>query len=439
MRFVGAVFGALLLNALVALPASAAGGFGEPSVVGAGPVVTAQFLAQPVAALGVRGDGALAWADGARVHVARRAPGGAWAAQTIARQADEVRDLQLVITRGGDTIAAWTQTYFAKRGLPDRFLVTGARRGRPFGRPQVIATGPRADAALPRMAGLADGRIVLIWRAARLPFGGELRLAFLGPGDRFGRSRGLGRDGVAPAVVATSDGGAVVAWAIPAKLHAPHPLRAARLPAGGLRLGRSFQFSAAAVAGARLAAGPGNVVIASWLSRRRPSGVLAARLLPKRGPVRILAAGLPHRDAATVAFGPDGSALATFPDSYPEQGDPAGIGPAGIGQWAASGTAAGGFAAPVPVTPTGASDVTTPHPAILPTGEAVVVWSQTRAVPGPFRFDVVMARRPPGSSAFAGIETLGPGSGLTLAQAAGRVLVAWPAPGPSGGLTVTER
>jgi hypothetical protein len=446
MRFVGVALCALLLTALVARPASAAGGFGGLGVVGAGPV------AEPTAALDAAGDDAVAWRDGTRVHLARRAPGRAWTPQTISRRA-AARDVQLVITPAGDAIVAWAEAH-VKRQSPGRVVATIARRDRPFGRPQVIAAGRKAVDAAPRMAVLADGRVVLIWRASRparfAPIRGELRIAFRGPGQRFSRSRSLGRDGAAPTMVASSDGGAIVAWSVPTRAGALRVLRAARLPAHGHRLGRSFQFSAAAIHGARLAAGPGNVVIASWVSPRRPTGVLTTQLAPRRGPVRVLEPK--PAEAAAVAFGPDGSALAAFPAWCPGFCGPElvpGPGPpGGFAQWAASGTAAGGFAAPVPVTPTGAADVSPPHPAILPTGEALIVWSQIRS---PNVFEVVVSRRPPGSSAFTATETLGPihhaslrGGGLVLehpalAQAAGRVLVAWAATGPSGGLIVTER
>jgi len=452
MGLLGVGICALLLSAVVALPASAAGGFGEPSVVGAGPVVVGAGWASPVAAVDARGGGALAWTDGTRVHVARKARGGAWTEQVISRQADLLPDLQLVVTRGGDTIAAWTETYAdgnVNGGVPDWFLAAVAPQGRPFGRPQVISKGPRADSALPRMAALADGRVVLIWRAARWPAGGELRMAFRRPGHRFDRSHGLGFDGVAPAVVATADGGAVVTWASTGALRAPHRLLAARLPAGGHRLGRSFPFFPSAVAGARLAAGPGNVVIATWASRRPPVGLLAARLAPGRGPVRILRRGPPNALAAPVSLGPGGSALATFLAPSGLRANFVGPGSApSDGQWAASGTATGGFDAPVELlTPTSGYEVGPASPAILPTGDAIVVWAQGRPpAPGQHTLDVLVADGPAGSTAFAALDTLSSGHygyghrpDVTLAQAAGRVLAAWPGPGPRGGMIATER
>src|SRR5258705_9461575 len=130
MRSLAGVICVLVLSAFDALPASAAGGFDEPGVVGAGPVVVGAGWASPVAALDAHGNGAVEWTDGTRVHVARRAAGGTWTAQTISRPADLVPDLQLVVTRGGDTIAAWTETYAdgnVKGGVPDWFLTAVAR------------------------------------------------------------------------------------------------------------------------------------------------------------------------------------------------------------------------------------------------------------------------------------------------------------------------
>jgi hypothetical protein len=429
---------AVLLGGVVAIPASAAGGFGELSVVGAGRVVGGR-VAPPVAAVDARGDGAVGWSDGARVHVARRAAGGTWTAQAISRAADEVSDVQLVVARGGDIIAVWTETYAdgsVKGGVPDWLLAAVAPQGRPFGRPQVIAKGPRADSALPRLASLADGRVVLIWRNARWPRGGDLRMALLGSDRRFGRSAGLGVDGVAPAVVATSDGGAVVSWASPGPLHAPRRLFAARLAAGGHRLGRRFEISPSAVAGARLAAGPDNVVMASWASRGSPAGLLAAQLTPRRGPVRVLRPGVPKATAAALAVGPGGSTLATFL-ARTGFGTP-GFGGGRDGQWVASGTAAGGFDARVEL-PTSGRPLVSGTPAILPTDEALVAWSQ-------FDDKVLVARKPAGSADFAAAETIGSGHYrddstplVTLAQAAGHVLLAWSGPRPRGGMIVAER
>src|SRR3954452_7905512 len=216
MRLLGVLAGSALIAAgVAAAPASGAAGFGAPSVVGSGPVVLGGVLVQPVSALDARGDGAMAWSDGARVHVARRGLGGPWTTQTMSAPADLLPDLQLVLTPAGDTVVTWTESHAdrnRKGGVPDEFFVAVAPAGQPFGHRQAIARGPRADSALPRLAALADGRVVLIWRKAREPHGGELQLAFLRADHRFGRSVRLGLDGVAPAVVATTDGGAVVSW-----------------------------------------------------------------------------------------------------------------------------------------------------------------------------------------------------------------------------------
>jgi hypothetical protein len=443
-------------SAATALPVSGAGGFGEPRVVGPGPVSRGGILVEPVAALDARGDAALAWSDGARVHVARRAPGGVWTARTISRPADGLPDLQLVITPAGDTIVAWTETHAdrpVKGGVvvvPDGFLAAIAPAGRPFRRPQVISNGPRADSALPRLVALSDGRVVLVWRTARAPRGGELRMAFLGADHRFGRSERLGLDGVAPAVVATSDGGAVVSWVSPCRRCAhlrpgerlPRRLLAARLPAGGRRLEHPFEISPSAVAGARLAAGPAGVVMASWASRGQPAGLLAAQITPRRGPVRVLRPGAPKATAAPIAVGPDGSTLATFlaPSRLrpPGSGSP-GTADEGPGQWVATGTATAGFRARVELA-TGSRPLVTASLTILPTGEALVAWSEQ------LDGKVVVARKPAGSSEFVPPETLSSDPPrpttrklVTLAQAAGHVLIAWPGPDPRGGMIVAER
>jgi hypothetical protein len=457
MRLFGALVGSVLLAAAFAVPASGAGGFGEPSVVGSGPVALGGILVQPVAALNARGDGALAWSDGARVHVARRARGGVWREQTISRPADELPDLQVVLTPAGDTVVAWTETHADRPAkgravvVPDWFRVAVAPAGRRFAPAQVIAKGARAASALPRLAVLSDGRVVLVWRDARLPRGGELRMAFLRADLRFGRSRPLGFDGVAPAVVATSDGGAVVSWAGPcprcARLRPGERLArrllAARLPAGGRRLERPFEISPSAVAGARLAAGPEGVVMASWASRGRPAGLLAAQIAPRHGPVRILRRGEPKATAAPLAVGPAGSLLATFraPSRLrPPGGGAPGSFDEGAGQWVISGTVDGGFGAPVEL-PTNTRPLLSASPAILPTGEALAAWSEW------WDGRVVVARRPVGSTEFALPEALGSGQRrsvarpplVTLAHAAGHVLIAWPGPSPRGGMLVAER
>jgi hypothetical protein len=450
MRLLGALLGSAVLAGVLALPAAGAGGFGELAVVGSGPVPVGAVLVQPVAALDARGDAALAWFDGARVHVARRGAGGAWRARTVSGPADELPDLQLAVTPGDDTAVAWTETHadrHVKGGVADFFRVAVAPAGRPFAPPQVIAKDARADSALPRLVALSDGRVVVVWRKARLPHGGELQMAFLGSDDRFGRSTPLGFDGVAPAVVATSDGGAVVSWASTGPQFSrrpgqfPHRLFAARLPAGGRRLERPFRISRSAVAGARLAAGPDGVVMASWASRGRPAGLLAARIAPRPGPVRVVRRGEPNVTAAPLAVGPGGSLLATF--TAPSRLRPPGSGAPGDfdecpGQWVTSGSVDGGFGAAVEL-PTSLGSVVSASPAILPTGEALAAWSEQDG-------SVVVARRPVGSTELAPPEALSPGglpvvrpALVTLAQVAGHVLIGWPAPSPRGGMLVAER
>jgi hypothetical protein len=289
---------------------------------------------------------------------------------------------------------------------------------------------------------LADGRALLVWRDAQTRSQRQLRYALIERGGHFSRSRGVGLDGLGAAVAATSDGGAVIAWATPCKKG--RALRAARLRARRQRLDRSVVFLRSALVGTagvrpgvRLAGGPDGVVVASWVSAEQSARLLARRLLPLPGPVRTLAR-VPYRPsepryrpevAAAVALGPADAALATFSIAY---ADP--------NLFVAAGTSERGFAEPVPldaeyVDPGSGEE----RAAILPSGEALAVWSQSRNVPGPSTFDIVVARRLPGAASFAAREVLAPGMHPVLAHAANRVIVAWPAPGAKGGVSVSER
>jgi hypothetical protein len=145
---------------------------------------------------------------------------------------------------------------------------------------------------------------------------------------------------------------------------------------------------------------------------------------------------VPKATAAALAVGPGGSTLATFL-ARTGFGTP-GFGGGRDGQWVASGTAAGGFDARVEL-PTSGRPLVSGTPAILPTGEALVAWSQ-------FDDKVLVARKPAGSADFAAAETIGSGHYrddskplVTLAQAAGHVLLAWSGPRPRGGMIVAER
>lgn len=293
------------------------------------------------------------------------------------------------------------------------------------------------------MALLGDGRVVLLWRAARSPRGSELKLAFLGSDGRFGRSRGIGADGVAPAIVATSGGGAMVAWATPAGFHESHRLRAALLPARGRRLGRSSQFSPSAVVGARLAAGPGDAVIASWASKDSPIGLFSRRLSPRRGPTVVVRPGARAANGPPIALGPGGLVLATF--VAPRRALPLPVGSPGASQWVVAGTVTGGFGSREELAgPTTGFVVGPASPTILPSGEALVVWSQGRPDPRGGPIDVMVAHRPAGATTFAGIERVQgvrrPTSiPVAMARSGSRVLIAWPASTAVGGMVVAER
>jgi hypothetical protein len=82
---------------------------------------------------------------------------------------------------------------------------------------------------------------------------------------------------------------------------------------------------------------------------------------------------------------------------------------------------------------------------LLASGEALVLWLQPRAQPGPPVYDVLVARRAPAQAAFAppqpvsGAATGDRAVGLVVATGGERILVAWPAPTPGGGMLAVER
>ncbi len=427
------VLAALLAGLLTAPAAPAVTGFGSPAPVGAGGVRT------PTAALTTGGESALAWDRGTRgVGVARRAPRGRWGSlETLGRGATDVRDPQVAVLATGVTVVAWSEV----RGRSQRVVAAAAERHGRFGRAQVVGRVGSFTAAAPRLAVLGGRRLVLLWRDAD-PDGdrGALRLAFRASSGAFSRPVRAGEDGVFPAIVATRDDSAVAAWAS-ADRTTPE-LRAATLAPGASRLGRPFTVSRSLNGGVRLAAGPEGSVLASWIARGREAVLLTARLAPRRSPAHRLAKLTGSlREPASLAVGPGGAALAAFrlfgaPDESPA---------VGYRQWAASGGAAAGFAAPSPLTGTGHAVVGAGRPAILASGEELVVWSQSRDRVGLAAYDVLVARRPPEAVAFAAAEVLGPGpatsdgAGVVLAQAGAQALVAWPSPLPAGGLLVAQR
>jgi hypothetical protein len=440
MRIFRSLLACVVLVVVLAPAAWAAAGFDEVQVIGSGPVAF-----RPVAAVNDGGERAVAWvrasySGGRVVTIARGDRGGAWALATLARAA-QVRELQLVLTAQGDTVAAWQE-----RG---QVITAVARRGGPFG-VQILS---RSGSYRPRVAALADGRVAVRWisSVARV---GRLQLAVRERDGRFSRARQLSRERArtrqlvpehargpaiapqrasAPAIAATSDGGAILAW-----WGADKTLRAARLDAAARRPRRSVKVARSMRGGPRLAAGPDNIVVAAWST----SGAdVSAQIWPRsRQPPRILAFEVAPiaTTPASIAIGPDGAAIAASTAARP--GDP------GRRIRVSKGTIAGGWSDPAPLTHGVLALLNTPRVAITSSGDALVVWSNARLAPGPPLWDVLVARSPRDQTAFGEPEVLGPGPdqhgrsagsiGVALASSAEHILAAWRAPGQDGGVAV---
>jgi hypothetical protein len=425
MRTLRALLSAFILVAIAAPSAPAATGFDDAQVIGAGPVD-----GRPVAAVNAGGARALAWAAGVTatdlsLTVARGGPDGGWTLSKVGRGVG-VRDLQLVVTTQGETVAAWH--------AGGRVMAAVARRGGPFLSPQVLST---AAGHTPRLAALADGRVALVWRSS-LGRARRLQLTIREPGRRFDRARGLPRDrGTAPAIAATTDGGAIVAWST-----ADGTLRAARLRAGARSPRRSFAVARSVRAGPRLAAGPDNVVVVSWSRAGAAAHSLTARIWPgSPQPARALVAADARPVNAvpvSLALGPDGSAVAAITAF--------GLTNPGPRILATRGTVAAGWRDPAFITPQPLAFANTPRVAMTAGGDALVMWSNPRPVAGPPQWEIFVARSPRGATVFGAAEILGLGPdrygrgadsvGIGLAYAGEHIVAAWRAPGPGGGVAV---
>jgi hypothetical protein len=374
------------------------------------------------------GERAVAWIGGAiptdvGVTVARGAPAGEWTLSTVGRGGD-VRDLQLVVTANGDTVAAWL--------AGGRVTVAVARRGRPFLGPQILGT---AAGHAPRLAALADGRVALVWRSRAR----RLQLAIGERGRRLRRARQLPRDrGTAPAIAATTDGGAIVAWAT-----ADGALRAARLRPGARGLRRSFAVARSISRGPRLAAGPNNVIVASWSGAGASGDSFTAQIWPGAPrPAHALVARHARPVGAvpaSMALGPGGSAVAAITGFEPERPGPRIL--------ATKGSVAAGWSDAALITPEPLAIANTPRVAMTSDGDALVVWSNPPPVAGPPLWEILVVRSPRGSTAFGAPELLGLGpdrygrggdsTGVALASAGEHIVAAWRARGPGGGVAVT--
>lgn len=365
---------------------------------------------------------AVAWAtgDGTVVVARRRADGGVWGVTRIRTDATFVRDVQ--VAEGPETVVAWAETLPGGR---QRISAATAARFARFGSPRVVATVGSAHAATPRLAALGT-RTVLVWRD-RPPRGrAELRVATKDAGRAWRTPRSLGRDGVGPAVVRTTGDRALLAWATADRR--TRGIQVGSLGAGATRPSNVRTVSRSARGGPVLASGLGRRALVSWQSRA--GTLLTRRVGATMSTTRRIATPEPAHAAARVTLDGRGEALAVWRAGQ-------------FTVYGAAGTPAGAWLSPAPLSGGPAAMVGTGRPVLAPGAGAFVLWQQSRDAPGPVRYDVRVAWRAPGETAFRPAEVLAPGSdqprdgrGLAVAHDAGVIVVAWPA---SDGVRVMVR
>jgi hypothetical protein len=432
-----------LLVALLAVavtPAAAVGagpaGFSDPVAIGFG------AAARTAGAVGADGTAALAWTgftrEGATLRAALRAgAAGPWRTSALSVDASDIRDPQLVVTPDGDVVLAWAE--IAGRGRRHDVALSAAPAGGDFGAVRRIAVG-NGFSAFPRLVVLRSGAVLLAFRDAPLPRRmARLRVAVRSAaGDRFGAPGTVATRVTSLALAATGDG-ALLAWSTPApRPRADRTLFAQRLDGRGRPTGGALTVARAAGSEVRLAGSADGRAMVSWVRPRRPGRPLAlftrelerslARARPLLSPVGIVFGG-----AGAVTMGISGRALAAA----------TALGPGGVRVFAARSAFGAAWSDLQELSIQPAPVVGDPRPVLLPSGEALVAWTQPRAQPGEPVYDVLVAQRPAGQVAFAAPQPLtanlpgGQANGLLAATDGGRVLVAWAAPG--GGLLAVER
>jgi hypothetical protein len=430
-----------VLLAVAVAPATAVGagpaGFSDPVAIGTG------FAGLTAAAVSADGHAALAWPEftggDAVLHVALRdGPGRPWRTADLASGDPGIRDPHLAIAPNGDTVLAWAG--FAARARRPHVAVVTAPSGGDFGAVRHFAVG-NGFAAFPRLAVLRSGAVLLAFRDAPLPRGTARLKVALRPasGGRFGPPRAVATRASSLALAASGTG-AVMAWsAPPARSGAARALYALRLDGHGrVRKGPAIISRAVGPAAVRLAGSPDGQSIVSWVG---PVPFAGARFTRMVEPSLRLAQPLPppagatFGGAAAVAMGVSGRALATA----------TALGAGGVRVFAARSAFGGPWIGDQELTAQPAPVLGSPRPVLLASGEALVLWLQPRAQPGPPVYDVLVARRAPAQAAFAppqpvsGAATGDRAVGLVVATGGERILVAWPAPTPGGGMLAVER
>jgi hypothetical protein len=428
------------LLAVAIMPAAAAAGpagFSDPEPVGT------RDVGLTGAAVSADGHAVLAWAEfsgfDAVLHVALR--DGArrrWRTSDVEVGAAGMRHLQAAITRRGDTVLAWTA--FDSRTRHPVVAVVAAPSGGHFGAVRRVAVG-NGFAAFPRLAVLRSGTVLLAFRDAPLPRGtARLRVrARPAATGLFEAPRTVATDVSRLAVAATGDG-ALLAWSTPAPRGGVDRALYAR-PLDGRGRPRASRMAISHRAGAevRLAGSPDGRAIVSWV---RPGFGDVPRTLFTRELERSLQPARPLRTpvgvafarAAAVTIGAGGRALAAA----------MGAGP-GVHVFAARSALGGPWREAQELTARPAPVLSSPRPVLLASGEALVLWMQLSADPGPPGFPVLVARQDPADAAFAaprpvsGVVPGGRATGLVVATGGEHVLVAWPGPTTGGGMIVVER
>jgi hypothetical protein len=304
---------ALPLSALAAASlagAAAPTGFTPPQTVGAGldvfEVAAADAAGGAPAAVAFADRNGGVWA--ARV----RADGSLGSPMPAASGQRAVRGVQAAVTDRGELVVVWTGLLDRSGRSAVRYAV--AEPGRSFSGAKTLASVGTYTGATQQIAALRGGTVAVIFRdtdpSSR---SGVLRYARRPPHGTFGPARSLGHDGVAPAIQATPNGGAVLAW-----MRGPLPRRALEVITA--RSGAALPSAAAKSVAGRVRSvsltSSGGTVWVTWTTR--PAGGPAAGgarqvragNAPAVGPVQSLgpvAYGSPH-----VALDQAGDVLAAL-------------------------------------------------------------------------------------------------------------------------------
>lgn len=447
MRRLPTVLLPLSLPLAALVPASAAAGplgFSDQVRVGGG------IAGQTAGAVSADGHVGLAWTArygrGEHLRIALRDGAGRRWRRFIPRAALEIRDPQTAVTPAGDVIFAWAE--LDDRGRSQDVAVVSAPGAGRLGRIRRFPV-QNAFSAAPRLATLRSGAVLLAFRDGRHGSRrARLRVAVRPAGSNRFRDPRTVAEGAGGVALAAAGEGAVVAWptALP-RGRRDRTLYARRLGAAGSAVGRRLLVSRAAAGEVRVAGAPDGRWMVSWIrpgrGGDRPPALFTRPMSPGIRPARPLVApsGRPvGRRPAALLLTQGAEALAAATTFS--------LDPFGFGVFTARSLYGGvwtrrqDFAAP------GTGMVGDPR-LLSASGEALAVWStavppSTASPPARFvTYDVLAARRAPGSRAFDPPQRLGGdlvalnGSGVVAVAAGDRALVAWPA--PAGGLAVVER